>query len=308
MGVKAGRDQHEVRGELTRGGEHDVLYERQPLILPGAAGHGEVERVALAGPRADVGERAGAGVDAGLVDAREQHVRARAEGLGGAVAVVHVPVEDEHAARAELGDRELRGDGDVVEQAEAHRTIRFGVVAGRAQRREAGARFAGEQRARQLAGAAGGVQRRAVGGLADVGVRVDRAAAARGELLDRTNQARVVDQLQPALLRGRRGAPLPPEPVLGREHTLELEQPLGRVGVRGHVHAWIVLQRGRVAEIQPRARGGGRSRRLAHRARGSRRWDLIRRSAAQSSMSVASRRSRVCSRLAEITHQLAMRR
>ena len=52
------------------------------------------------------------------MDARVQHVVAAAEDLGGPVAVVDVPVEDEHAPHPELVDRELRCDGDVVEQAE----------------------------------------------------------------------------------------------------------------------------------------------------------------------------------------------
>jgi len=37
-------------------------------------------------------------------------------------------VEDEHALQAQLVDREPRRDGDVVEQAEAHRAGSLGVV------------------------------------------------------------------------------------------------------------------------------------------------------------------------------------
>jgi hypothetical protein len=91
------------------------------------------------------------------VDAREQHIGSRAECLGRAVAVMYIPVEDEHALNAELADRELRCDRRVVEQAEAHRAVRFCVVTGRSHRREALRRLAGDQRACHLAGAADGV-------------------------------------------------------------------------------------------------------------------------------------------------------
>ena len=94
------------------------------------------------------------------MDAREQHVRAPAEDLGGAVAVMDVPVEDEHSAQAEFGDRDSRRDCDVVEQAEAHCPPVLGVVPGGPHAAEAHATVAGEERTGHLTGTAGGVQRR----------------------------------------------------------------------------------------------------------------------------------------------------
>ncbi len=64
----------------------------------------------------------------GLVDAREQHVLAAAEDLSGPVAVVRVPVQDEHAPHVKLVDRELRRDRDIIEQAEPHRAGALSVV------------------------------------------------------------------------------------------------------------------------------------------------------------------------------------
>ena len=138
----------------------------------------------------------------GLVDADEEDVGAPAERLGGAVAVVDVPVEDEDPLGAELADRQLGRDRDVVEEAEAHRPRRFGVVAGGAHGAEADPVLAAEQRPGHRAGAAGGVQGRAVGGLADEGVGVDRAAAGEAELADRLDVTGAVDELQLASLGG----------------------------------------------------------------------------------------------------------
>ena len=85
------------------------------------------------------------------MDAREQHVVAPAEDLRGAVAVVDVPVEYEHALHPVLADRQLGGDRHIVEQAEAHRAVAFGVVAGGPYSAEAHRRLAGEQRLRHRA-------------------------------------------------------------------------------------------------------------------------------------------------------------
>ena len=83
------------------------------------------------------------------------------EDVVGAVAVVDVPVEDQHPLDAQRGDRMTRGDGDVVEQAEAHRPVRHGVVSRWAMRAEAHLPGAAvDQPANQLHRAAGGVQGR----------------------------------------------------------------------------------------------------------------------------------------------------
>ena len=102
--------------------------------LPG--GTGQVDRVALPRPAAEVGRRAGPGIQRALVDARVEDLRGAVEDRLGAVAVVDVPVEDQDPLGAALGDRVGRRDGDVVEQAEAHRPVALGVVARRPQAAE----------------------------------------------------------------------------------------------------------------------------------------------------------------------------
>ena len=65
-------------------------------------------------PRPHVRNRARAGVDAAFVDAREQHVAASAEDVGGPVAVMHIPIQAEHPLYPELPDRELGRDRELL--------------------------------------------------------------------------------------------------------------------------------------------------------------------------------------------------
>ena len=81
----------------------------------------------------------------------------------GTVAVVDVPVEDQHPFGAALGEGVRGGDSHVVEQAEAHRPVALGVVPGRAQAAEGEAAVAGEQALRGPGGASGRVERCFVG-------------------------------------------------------------------------------------------------------------------------------------------------
>ena len=145
MRVVAGRDRDQPRLVGARDRRDDVLDERQELLAPGARRDRQVDGVALALALAGVLGGAGAGIERPLVDARVEHVGRGGEDLLGAVAVVDVPVEDQHPLGAARGDRVPGGDGDVVEQAEAHRAVALGVVAGRAQAAERRPRLAGEQ-------------------------------------------------------------------------------------------------------------------------------------------------------------------
>ena len=90
VGIEARRDEHEVGPERDRGRQHDVLEQRQPEILFRPGWHRQVDRVPLPLSRPDIAERTAAGEKPRLVDAREQHVRAAPERLGGAVAVMDV--------------------------------------------------------------------------------------------------------------------------------------------------------------------------------------------------------------------------
>ena len=96
------------------------------LLVAGTGGERHVQgsRVSLAGAAATWIERP-------LVDRDEQDAVVVPELVLCPVPVVHVPVEDREPVYAELSLCESGRHGDVVEEAEAHRAIAEGVVAGR---------------------------------------------------------------------------------------------------------------------------------------------------------------------------------
>ena len=71
-----------------------------------------------------------------------------------AVAVVHVDVDDRDAFET-AGAHRRRGDRNIVEQAEPHRSIRFGVVPRRTDERDSGLPL-GNGMVRRLNSCAGG--------------------------------------------------------------------------------------------------------------------------------------------------------
>jgi hypothetical protein len=100
-----------------------------------------------------------------------------------------------------------------------------------------------------------GVQRGAIGGLADEGVGVDRAAAGQRQLPDPLDMTGAVDELQLRLI-GRRGlASLPAQPVARGQRTLEHFQALGRVRMLGGMRSGVVFKTGWMVEVQPRLSG-----------------------------------------------------
>ena len=79
---------------------------------------------------------AGAGIERPLVQGGEEDGVVVAKDLLGAVAVVDVEVDDRDTRKAELGLGVAGGDGDVVDEAEAHRAVGERVVPGRPDERE----------------------------------------------------------------------------------------------------------------------------------------------------------------------------
>ena len=176
---------------------------------------------------------------------------APAKALRGPVAVMDVPVDDQHLAGPQLPDRQLGGDRDVVEQAEAHRAAWPGVMPRRAHGAETAAVLAGEQCPHHRTGAPGGVQRRSIGGLADVGVGIDLAAAAQAQLADEAHMLLACGSASArARCAGGRGSPLTTRPAGRVELRLDRLDPLGCVRVLGREHARVVLPRGVMVEIE----------------------------------------------------------
>src|SRR5215475_2307979 len=77
---------------------------------------------------AALGSSARPGVEGELMRAEKQHAGVVLEGLLGAIAMMHVPIHDQDAFQAIAFLGVTRGNGDVVEQTEAHGTLAFGVM------------------------------------------------------------------------------------------------------------------------------------------------------------------------------------
>ena len=127
-------------------------------------------------------------------------------------------------------DRVARGDGHVREQAEAHRARGLGVVAGRAQRGEAHALAAAEERLGQRAGAAGGVQRRVPGAGAERGVEIERRRRARSARAPPPRARAGAPRSSCSISAAGRLAPLVAQPVALRQGALDGLDALGRSG------------------------------------------------------------------------------
>ena len=121
MRIEAGRDEHELRSEFERRGEDDPFEQREPQRAVWACGYRKIECVSLAGTRARIGDRPGAGIDLTLVDAREQDIWPAREYLSCSIAVMDIPVQDEHPFQLELCDRVCGGYRDVIEKTESRR-------------------------------------------------------------------------------------------------------------------------------------------------------------------------------------------
>ena len=137
---------------------------------------------------ADLAQPAGAGVQRELVVAGVGHPAVAPEGVLGAVAVVGVVVDDEHALAA-LGQRR-RGDGHVVEQAEPHRPGGGGVVTRGSHRAERRVGLAGVERVDRRQARAGRQERGVVGRADRGGVGVEPPAALGARPLDERHESR----------------------------------------------------------------------------------------------------------------------
>jgi hypothetical protein len=172
------------------------------------------------------------------VEAGEEHLAALVEGGLGAVAVMDVPVEDQHSLGAVCRQGVPRGDRCVRKEAEAHRAVGLGVVAGRAQRSEAGRRSTAQQRVDERAGPACGVQRGVPGGWHHRGVGIERLAAGAG-VAHPFEMLGGMDGQQLLLAGPRRLGDVPAEPVAGHQRRLQRTDAVRPLGVQ----AGVVLDR-----------------------------------------------------------------
>src|SRR5664279_2314500 len=115
-----------------------------------------------------------------LEDAHHEDALVAGDDVFGAVAVVHVEVDDGDALQAAYVERVARRDADVVEEAKAHRLVARGVMAGGPHRAERVLGAAVEDRIGRGNGGAGGAHDGGPGTGPGYGVGIDRAGPAIG--------------------------------------------------------------------------------------------------------------------------------
>ena len=163
--------------------------------VPNATGRFTRRAQAVAGARF-VG-RAGARIKRPAVDRKKSHAAVGVKHVLRAVAVVHVPIDDQHAVELMLVAGHAGRDRDVVEQAKAHRPFGERMMAGRPHEAQRGFRFAREHAIDRVARRAGRQLGHVERSGANDRIRIEVAAAARGERRDAVDVSGFVDAFEP---------------------------------------------------------------------------------------------------------------
>ena len=256
MGVETGGDDQPVRGEALDHRHHDRVERGAERVARGAGRERQVEVRPDTVAGTGLAQQPGAGVERRLVGRHVEDARVVVEHVLGAVAVVHVPVDDRHALAAggELGG----ADRGVVEEAETHRPVVDGVMAWRPAGGERGVALAVAQGGDRLQHRARAAARRRPRSGRHRRVRVELAAAGLAERLDRLDVDGVVDERQIVGARHLRHPPLRRlvEPGLGDagERRVEAAAVVGMPRRRD-----VVVELGRREHDQRRVRRGHRS-------------------------------------------------
>ena len=232
MGIEAAREQDHLRlpGLDQR---HQCPLEGGDVL--GVARSGRERQVhgrAFAPTPANLADVAGSRVEGELVTREIEDIWIFVERVLGAVAVVHVPVENHHPLQALLGLEGPRRDRHVVEQAEAHGVIRLGVVARGTHGGQTVSQLTAGDATGQFDTGPGGEQGDVVALGADVGVGVE---AQGGLLRGLFHPGQVVRRVDPQDLIGSRGTRRDglegfPSGVDGRVDRAQAVGALGMVG------------------------------------------------------------------------------
>ncbi len=184
MGVEATGDQDQVRSKGDRGRYDQALHHADVLDIATARRHRDVQRGSASRPPTDLAEIACPGIEGKLVGGDVEDRRVVLEAVLGAVAVVHVPIEDQDACRAVLRLQGAGGERDVVEEAESHGVAGLGVMARWAHRSQSRRRLPPQHASREIDRAARGQTGHFVAARTVIGVPVElagRGVTGRGE-------------------------------------------------------------------------------------------------------------------------------
>ncbi|MNU97061.1 hypothetical protein D3C71_871200 [compost metagenome] len=243
MGIEACRDQQQLGAEVVDRRQHLVGPDVAEAEATTARWQQDVHQVAGAAVTA----QAGLGEQAGLVGAVVGHPGVVLEDVLGAVAVVDIEIDHrdpfQTVAVAGVGG----GDGDVVEQAEAHRGTAGGMVAGRAHRAEGQRILTQHHRIDGGDTCAGGMHRGTGRARRGPGVHVQLAQRRGLRLQHQIQQRAVVDPGQFTELGWRRFAPLQ---LAGEGLMQRVEHHLQALRAFRMARAGIVQQAGGMGEDQ----------------------------------------------------------
>lgn len=218
VGIEAARDQHELRSKPPGRRDQDSLEDADVLGVAATRRHRDVEGVAAAAPSPDFRGSAGSGVVGILVGRDVEDTRILFERMLAAVAVMDIPVQNQNAFYSVLGLERPSRDGDVVDQAETHCAVRFGMVSGWTDRGHARSGVSGGDPSNEVDAAAGCEQRDFQTFRADVGVRIELRGCPRAAAGDPVEMDRIVDS--PDLFRGRGSRCERFEPIAARRDRI----------------------------------------------------------------------------------------
>jgi hypothetical protein len=213
VSIEPGRHQQQVGAVGIGNGLQQLVEDRRELGIAASLCERHVDGMARARTGADLVGAARARVERVSVRAEVQHVAAVIERVLRAVAVVDVPVHDEHALVAQGGAGVGRRYGDVVEEAEPHGPPSLGVVARRTHQGEGASRISGGHGRDRIDRCARGQERRGHASRRDRGVQV-QGRRSPAQLLDPIHVGRLMDALD--RLARRRLRDRPPDPGHGR--------------------------------------------------------------------------------------------
>lgn len=118
------------------------------------------------------------------VNGEETDLFVSPEDILGAVTVVDIPVNDQHAVQAVTVDGDLGSQGDVIEQAESHATVGQGMVAGRTHQAECPVLFTVDHLCNRIGYRTGSQARDIPGLFAGNRIRVDNPSSLASDLLE----------------------------------------------------------------------------------------------------------------------------
>jgi hypothetical protein len=196
MAVEAGAQQDELRADTIGQLGHGRFESLDILSTRRAEFERQIELRAERGAFANLTHVAGPWIKGPAMDREESDLFVAPEDLLGAVAVMHIPVDDQNAIESEFVDRQPGADRHVVKQAKAHRRGGTGVVPRRANETKGRRIFPANNPLDGIRNRPGRQQRHVERFCANDRIDFNRPSTAAGELRDRGDIVRIMHPRQ----------------------------------------------------------------------------------------------------------------